>query len=831
MFTQADRPLALRTPLGEDRLLLRRLEGETALGRPFRITLDLLAPRPADIPFDKVLGQTARVRMRMPGGKDRYFHGVIDRLAQTGGDAEFAYFQADLVPPLALLDLTVRSRPFSNLSTPRILKAVLAHPLLRCEFKWIDESIYAPRAFCVQYEESDLAFAQRLMEDEGIFYFFEHGENETKLIVTDSVHLLRKASEVIDAADVVSFDDTGAAPAPRLRTWVKEQRLRAARVGLRDFAYQTTAWTDRRERKLAPQVTVGKATHRLDLNAAGEVREYPGGHAQRFDSSVEGAKDSNALPIDAEGERLVWVRAEAEAAQGLRVWGTGDAGHLEPGYLFGVSSPRGDDRDGVYYATRVKHRARASGFRSGEDAAYEYANDFEALPQALPYRPMRQTPRPRIDGVQTAIVLGLPPEKKPPFSPESIETGGIRVDARGRVRVLFPWDADSRVDEERSCWVRVAQAWAGNQYGAFFWPRPGHEVVVAFENGDPDRPLIVGSVYNERNRPPCHAEPRGHVNGFKSASIGGNPASEYNALVFHDTLGNEHVQVRSYRQSVSTRAVHYEFTSGPMREIVGEIPMPVGSGSGGGLLDLLAVVSVLTPALDPYFNLFRGKCTQVWGNNKNSTLYGQRISRSIGSSDTRMSVDLQQLLAEALENAPDFLGDAIALVTRDLGIAGMRGASDLFFGGRSSQVYHGPSVDIKRCQTFTLKEASFFRGVPSMTTLAAKSTAVLAILSAMALEVLERVFANRDERLLVEAICSTVPDIFHGINLALEKKLAQIQMTDATAYEARTIAHQWADLQATLTTAGANALAVAAMPIVALGLRRTLGSAIQDLQL
>ncbi|MGE3809620.1 MAG: type VI secretion system Vgr family protein, partial [Gemmataceae bacterium] len=249
-------------------------------------------------------------------------------------------------------------------------------------------------------------------------------------------------------------------------------------------------------------------------------------------------QSSDLQHIFEDNHRLATVRAQESAARSLTVSGTSNCGQFTPGYKFKLM--RHLENDGEYLLTRVEHEIKEPfTLRSGaaDQDGISYRNRFECLPTSLPYRAPIKTPRPVISGLQTAFVVG----------PEGQE---IFVDKYGRVKVQFHWDRQGKDNASSSCWLRVAQIWAGNTWGAFFWPRVGHEVVVAFEEGDPDQPMVVGSVYNSKNMPPTTLPKEAQVAGIKSCIFGGKPGLNFNAFYIHDSPGTEYIQVHSETNEV-----------------------------------------------------------------------------------------------------------------------------------------------------------------------------------------------------------------------------------------------------------------------------------------
>jgi type VI secretion system secreted protein VgrG len=292
-------------------------------------------------------------------------------------------------------------------------------------------------------------------------------------------------------------------------------------------------------------VPVGKVTHKLNLaNDTLELYDYPGRYAQRFDGidPSGGPRPADISHIFEDRTRTVRLRMEQEEVNGIAINGASDCGQFTAGCKFNLE--RHFDADAGYLLTRVEHDATLGSYRADDPSAsrFRYENRFTCIPEALRYRPQRVTEVPVIPGMQTATVVGPPGEE-------------IWVDKYGRVKVQFHWDREGKMNADSSCWLRVAQVWAGKGWGAFFWPRIGHEVVVIFEEGDPDQPLIVGSVYNADNMPPFTLPLRKKTGGIKSASVNGTSKENFNGIVFFDEKGHEHTSIHSERHMT----LHAEF--------------------------------------------------------------------------------------------------------------------------------------------------------------------------------------------------------------------------------------------------------------------------------
>jgi type VI secretion system secreted protein VgrG len=573
-YSQGDRPLGITTPLGPDALLLTGLHGSEAISELFRFQLDLLAEVGTTIRFDAILGQKVTVELQVSSGEKRYFHGIVKSFSEGRHDTEFTQFRAEIVPQFWLLTKNVRSRIFQHLPVPDILHVVLGELDVAYELT----GTYFPRDYCVQYRESDFAFASRLMEEEGIHYFFKHREGAHQMVVSDS----SKRHPPVPWQSRVIYDElsAGVREEMRISTWEKTQEMRAGAYTLWDHCFELPGKNLEAKEKSIGTITVGKASH--DLNVGGndqlEIYDYPGGYAQRFDGIGRsgGARPQDLKNIFKDGERTVRIRMEQEEIAGLRIEGASDCAQFISGHTFSLEEH--PDADDDYLLTRVEHTARLGegSYRSDSAAGFHYENRFTCVPVTLPYRPQRVTPKPMIGSVQTATVVGPPGEE-------------IFCDKYGRVKVQFHWDRDGAKNGDDSCWMRVAQVWAGKRWGAFFWPRVGHEVVVAFEEGDPDQPIIVGSVYNAENMPPLVLPFANLLSGIKSSSEHGSAHENFNALTFVDVKGKEHLALQSERHMVLNAEFDVDFRTGrhhhqriPSAHTVTVGSMPGTGGSGGG---------------------------------------------------------------------------------------------------------------------------------------------------------------------------------------------------------------------------------------------------------
>ncbi len=517
MFQQEGRLCTITTKLGPDALLVRRVSGREGLSCPFHFMLELLGTSGAVDPA-AVLGQSATLTLALAGGGKRHLNGIITRFAQASADRRLTVYQAEMMPWFWLLTRRTDCRIFQNETVPDIVKKVFA------ELKFNDYELrlsgtYDPRVYCVQYRESDFDFVSRLLEEEGIFYFFEHTDKTHTLVMADTpshhVPCPGQPSATYDPGP--DRHEAGDA----IQNWLVEHQLQPGAYALTDFNFLDPA---------ANLLVSGASAVTAGADSRLEVYDYPG------DFVLLGAEEDAKLE---KGEARLKLRRQEGDCRALTVRGESDCRAFQPGFRFDLLGHyRSDFNDTSYVLTEVRHDLT-------QEATYEsagqgisgwtsrYENSFVCIPHAVPYRPPRATPKPRVPGPQTALVVGPKGEE-------------IHVDKHGRVMVQFPWDRLSQADETSSCWIRVAQVWAGKQWGGMFIPRIGQEVVVDFLEGDPDRPLITGRVYNGAAVPPYELPANATVSTIKSYSSKGGGG--FNEIRFEDKKDSEEIFINAQRQ-------------------------------------------------------------------------------------------------------------------------------------------------------------------------------------------------------------------------------------------------------------------------------------------
>ena len=489
-YTQSKRAFRFESPAGKDALILTAFSVTEELSRPYALQAELVSEK-ADLDPKKLIGQPASVTVDLLGGGTRHFHGIVSRIAQGPRQELLSQYRVELVPKLWLASQVRDNRIFQNLSVPEIVQKVLKGIDLKLQLI----KSYPKREYCVQYRETNLDFASRLLEDEGIFYFFEHAADKHTMVIADDPSAMKPTPD-LKAVRIDTNVDDGYEQNVILRL-EREHVVRSGKSTLWDFNFE-------------------KPTARLQTEMHGddplklELYDYPGGFAE-----------------NEQGERIARIRLEEQEALQQTIAGASNVRHLRAGFKVEVTDHYRKDVNGGYVITSVQHAGSLENVRS-EGQGTRYQNSFVAIPAKVPYRPARLTPKPAMHGTQTAIVVGKSGEE-------------IWVDKYGRVKVQFHWDREGRKDENSSCWVRVASSWAGKQWGFIQIPRIGQEVVVDFLEGDPDRPIIVASVYNADQMPPFALPANQTQSGLRTRSTKGGGAANCNELRFEDKKGSEQV--------------------------------------------------------------------------------------------------------------------------------------------------------------------------------------------------------------------------------------------------------------------------------------------------
>jgi type VI secretion system secreted protein VgrG len=508
-WAQDPRLLELNTPLGKDVLLLAKFTGEEAMSRLFRYQLDTFSTKP-DINPSSIVGKNVTWSVKHHNSEPRFFNGFVSRFGVGARTIQDLYvYTMEVVPGLWFLTRTANCKIYSGSDTvrtaPEIIKKVFEDQGFN-DYKMDLQRTYEKREFCVQYRETAFNYVSHIMEEEGIYYFFQHQNGKHTMVLSDNKGSYKDVQE-----NQVRYTAGDVSP-NHLTAWGREYEFRPGKWTHTDYNFEIPSTS-----LLATTNTVVPTPGVSKY----EMFDYPGDYPQK-----------------PEGDAEVKVRMEEEEKDYDVVTASSENVTMNPGGKFTISEHDKQAEAGKsYVVTSINH--------SGIDTSYAgkgrstYTNTFTAIPDKTTFRPPRVTPRPVINGTQPAVVVG----------PKGQE---LYTDKYGRVKVQFYWDRVGQRDENSSCWIRVSQNIAGKRWGISFWPRIGQEVIVGFYEGDPDRPLIVGMVYNGEQMPPYqgggpdgkHANDN-KVTGYKSNTTMGGVG--FNEWRFDDTKGAEQVFIHAER--------------------------------------------------------------------------------------------------------------------------------------------------------------------------------------------------------------------------------------------------------------------------------------------
>jgi type VI secretion system secreted protein VgrG len=488
---QANRILYLDTPLGEDVLTLGAFTGVEGLSRLFSYHLTMASHNTA-IEAKDIIGKKITWQVQFKEGEPRFYNGVVSRFVAGGtSDREMRSYRAEVVPWLWYLTRTSDCRIWppggQKKTVPQIIQ-MLFDEMGFTDYVNETKDTYPELEYVVQYRETAFNFVSRLMEEEGIFYFFRHEEGKHTLVLADqksSYAELKPASLEIDS-------------------WEHQFEFRPGKWTTTDYYFKT------------PSTSLLTSTNTVvDHPDASkfEMFDFPGDYRFKGD-----------------GDAASTVRMEEQEIAYDQVVGSSACRDLTPGgkFTLGRLDHPGEAEEGKsYVVTYIEHSASDVGFQSSSAGA-QYRNAFRCIPADVIYRAPRTTPKPRVTGAQTAVVVGPSGEE-------------IYTDKFGRVKVQFFWDRKGTKNENSSCWIRVSQNWAGKNWGMIFNPRIGQEVVVEFLEGDPDRPIILGRVYNGEQMPPYELPANQTQSTIKTRSSKDGKPENFNELRFEDKKGKEHV--------------------------------------------------------------------------------------------------------------------------------------------------------------------------------------------------------------------------------------------------------------------------------------------------
>lgn len=504
---QDNRFAKITSPLGDNVLLFHRMAGFESLNAPFEINLDLLSEKP-HIAANDILGKALTVAVDLPNGNLRYFHGHVCRFGQGGMTNRLHSYVATLRPWLWFLSRSYNYRIFqqgdASNTTPKIVEAIFNEHGFS-DYKIKLEKTYAEREYCVQYRETDLDFIGRLLEEEGIFYFFEHENGKHTMVIADSANAL-SPTDRYETIPFMALSGAGGGRKETISAWNQGHSVQTGTIVLRDFNFETPS-TD---------LTVKLNGDKQYEHAKHESYDYPGRYADT-----------------AAGNTYAQCRREEYDAQHAQVSGDTNAMGLCTGALFSLADHPAENQNGQYMLLETRYSLDSDDYGSGGGSGgAHFQCTFTALHRDIPFRPPQKTPKPVMRGPQTAIVVGKQGEE-------------IWTDKYGRVKVKFHWDRKDNKDEKSSCWLRVSQPWAGKGWGAIAIPRVGQEVIVDFLDGDPDRPIVTGRVYNAEQTVPYTLPDNATQTGIKSRSSKEGGMDNFNEFRMEDKKGEEEIYVHA----------------------------------------------------------------------------------------------------------------------------------------------------------------------------------------------------------------------------------------------------------------------------------------------
>ena len=582
-YTQKDRMCRMTSPLGADALLVRRMRVSEAVSSLFTVELELLSESD-DLSFDAIVGKPVAISVELNNKKPRWFHGLVSRFAHGGAKGRFVAYRAEVVPTLWKLTRRSGCRIYQHVSVPDIAKKLFTE-LGVTEVRQDFAKSYPALEYCVQYRESDFNFVSRLFEDVGISYFFEHGEKADTLVLFDSPHGNAPCPGQATAIYATASDAGGTSG--EVSEFHVERLLRAGKYSHTDFNFEQPSLSLH---------TTTPSSMGIGGNEQFEIYEHPG-----------------TFTLPPQGESRAKTRMEAEESASLEARGTSRCAAFTPGYRFDLRGHHRKDTNDAWVLTEVVHEVVDS--VDPEDQG-SYENTFVCRPHSVPLRPLCRTPKPIIYGVQTATVVGAAGQE-------------IDVDPHARVVVQFHWDREGKRDQNSSCRVRVAQNWAGKGWGLIAHPRIGQEVIVEFVEGDPDRPIVTGRVYNGEQTAPYGLPANSTQTGIKTRSSPGGGG--FNELRFEDKAGSEllYVQAQKDRSTLTKNDDSQEVGHDRTRKVVNDEKVAIGANQN---IDVTSN-RTRTVGADESVTIGSNRTKNV-GADESSTI-GANYTQSVGGSRTR----------------------------------------------------------------------------------------------------------------------------------------------------------------------------------------------------
>jgi type VI secretion system secreted protein VgrG len=489
--------MEITTPLGND-LLFRGMHGREEMSRLSEFQLDLLSLK-GDIKIDGILGKNVTVKVALPDDSTRYFNGFVTRFSAGGKLGRYYRYYAVMNPWLWFLTRTSDCRIFQDMTVPDIIKKVFGDEPA-ADFRFDLTGKYKKWTYCVQYRETDFNFVSRLMEEEGITYYVKHTDGHNTVVLTDSTgkHTPFKGYEKLP---FVSPEQVVRPELEHVSSWDYSRQIQPGVYVHDDYDLE----------RPSVELKTRKVLTRTYAPSDYEIYDYPGHYLQKAD-----------------GEQYADVRINEFGSQFEAAQAVTNAKGVCVGSLFTLHDCGREDQNREHLVLSASYDLEFSQYEAmPEGTGTSFRCSFVAMTSAQQFRPKRRTPKPFVQGPQTAVVVGPAGDQ-------------IYTDKFGRVKVQFHWDRYGKKDENSSCWIRVSHPWAGKGWGSVATPRIGQEVIVDFLEGDPDQPIITGRVYNGENQPPFGFPAGAVLSGYKSDTHKG---SGNNEISVDDTAGKERVYI------------------------------------------------------------------------------------------------------------------------------------------------------------------------------------------------------------------------------------------------------------------------------------------------
>lgn len=631
-WTQDDRTIGIETPLGKDKLVLSSFTGEEQLSGLFSFRLTMLSES-GDIKASSIVGHNVSFWVRDQEDKQRWFNGIVNGFSYAGYGDRGHMYKAHVVPWLWLLTRGSDCRVHETNSQKSVREIVdgLFGDLGMADFEWKLKRPPEKREYCVQYRETHFDFVSRLLQEEGIYYYFKHEKGKHQLVLTDHPEGVYDAED----AQVTLLGNMSEPESTDLLTeWSHEFEYTSGKWAMSDYNFETPS---------TPLLTNTSSLVSLKGNSKLEFYDFPGEYG------VKGT-----------GSKLLTLRMEEEEASHETVAGGSYCRSFSPGARFTVSKHHVKAEEGKKWVlTAVEHHGNLGGQYFGGSSHTDdiYQNSFRCMPANVVFRPPRVLAKPRVMGMQCAKVVGPSGEE-------------IYTDKYGRIKVQFPWDRTGGSDENSSLWVRVSSAWAGQKWGMVSIPRIGQEVLVSFLEGDPDHPVVTGMLYNAEHMPPYDLPDNKTQSGIKSRSTKSGSDENFNEIRFEDKKGEEEVYIHAEKdfncviENNETRKVGHEDKDKGDQEIdiYNDQKLKVGmeSKAGSQTIDIFKDRKVTLESGNDTLTLKQGnmsvvlkmgnQSTELAQGNQSTTLKmgNQKTELKMGNQTTKAS--LGKIASEAMQS-------------------------------------------------------------------------------------------------------------------------------------------------------------------------------------